>query len=216
MQVSELFDGDRQSLSLLNKSKLWQLETSKLTPIHLVSFIGQCGTLGQEIEGRKEILRMLELLLEKMIDGTVPFDSIVTFDPAYRREPPRLLGDFCRDMLELSIPRRRALIFGLEIGYDLDIADIVELTWREALQLADTPMAKRMVAGLVPHTKLPYAFWEWQGNATAMPLIGLQASFDEISGGMSWVDYRNAYRGSLKIVPEADAELAALQCGFGG
>lgn len=216
MQVSELFGSDRQSLSLLNKSKLWHLETSKLTPLHLICFIGQCGAVDQEVRARQEVLRMLELLLDKMVTGILPYDPIVTFDPSYRREPPRLLGDFCRDMIELSLPRRRALIFGLEIGYDLEIDDVVELTWREAVRLADSPVAKRMVSGLVPHTKLPYAFWEWHGDATAMPLIGLQASFDGVSGGMTWAEYRNAYRGALRVVPEADAELVALQCGFSG
>lgn len=216
MQVSELFGSDRQSLAWLNRSKLWHLDTDQITTLRLTSFIAQCATEGGEYDARREVLRMLELMLDRMVQGDLPYNPVVTFDTASRRAPPRLLGDFCRDMLALSIPRRRALIYGLEIGYDLELPDIVELTWKEAIQLADTPMAKKIVMGLPKHLKLPYAFWEWFGDTRAMPLVGLQASFDEVSGGLGWVDYRNAYRGALRVVPEADAELVALQCGFAG
>lgn len=206
MQVSDLFGSDRQTLSLLNKSKLWHLHTDQLSQINLIAFIAQCAAEGQETEARQEVLIMLERLLDNMVHGNLPYDSIVTFNPGWRRRAPMMTSDYCRALLEVPLPRRRALLFGLEIDYDLTLPEIIELTWREANELAgDSKVAKRIVAGLTAHMKLSYAFWEWMDDARAMPLVGLQETFDEISGGLTWEDYRKAYRGALRVFPEDDA-----------
>lgn len=215
MQVSDLFEGDSQTLSLLNKSKLWHLPTEKLSTISLIAFIGQCSAEGQEAEGRQEVLIMLEHMLDQMVRGNLPYDPIVTFTPGWRRSAPKTTSDYCRALLDVPIPRRRALLYGLEIDYDLSIAELVELTWKEAYELAGgSPVARKIVEGLTSHLKLNYAFWEWLDDARAMPLVGLQATFDDVSGGMTWEDYRNAYRGALRVFPEADAEQVAARFGF--
>ncbi len=206
MQVSDLFEGDSQTLSLLNKSKLWHLPTDKLSTISLRAFIGQCAMQGSEIEARQEVLLLLERLLDQMVRGNLPYDSIVTFSPGWRRPAPLTTSDYCRALLEIPLPRRKALLYGLEIEYDLALEEIVELTWKDAYQLAGgSVVAQNIVNGLTTHLKLNYAFWEWMDDARAMPLVGLQTTFGEISGRMSWEDYRKAYRGALRVFPEADA-----------
>ncbi|WP_199153511.1 hypothetical protein [Chromobacterium sp. ASV23] len=214
MQVSELFMGDCQSLAVLNKSKLWQLDTSKLTTINLISFIKQAAIDGFEYEARQDVLILLERMLDKMVAGTIPYNPIVTYDPAQPRRQPRLLGEYCTDLIELSIPRRRAILFALETDLDLSLDDVVELSWRAAAEAATTEASRRIVMGLPRHLRLPYAFWEWMDHARAMPLVGLQASFEGISGGRSFPEYKAGYKGALRVMPEADAELVALQCGL--
>jgi hypothetical protein len=184
--------------ALLTRSHLWELEASTLTNTHFRAFIKQ-----MELEGLGDLaLYEASIAVREMRRSGLASAPSLAFASL---QPRMTMGELRTGLEQLSLTRRRALLFALEQG--LDDYDLVMLRPAAAALLPLTSLAREILAMTPRRLHCAYLFWE-DRNGKPMPLFGIGQQVFEIFGRV-WMELVAAYRDMVPV--DYDADVAHIQ-----
>jgi hypothetical protein len=123
---------------------------------------------------------------------------------ANRAEVPFTATDFIDGLSNMDPVYRRAVLFGLE--QQLDASEVIDMTWRLALQLPLTELARKCVASAPRHIRLPYLFWTEDDSGMQTPLLQLHERVLDGFYGRSWSELQHAYQAMVWIDFKSEEE----------
>lgn len=191
--------------SLLSQSHLWGRHVEKLTAVDLEVFLrGHWGTLRYT-----EAVRQVNALIDQAWHATVRKEitvvpAITSYDPVTRQRIT--VDELCSWLNEVSLVRRRAVLFGLETR--MPIQEIIGLTWKTLRKMHVTlpNYAVTLAAAGPRHFKIDYVFWETLPNNAVAPLFGLGENVLKVSQGMGYEALQRLYRETLPFDQKDDLE----------
>lgn len=190
--------------SPLASDRLWNRDLELVSDMEISLFYARAGLVGLKGNAIEAIDRLQTALILSAIDGTkVPKEAmrLVAHEPPVERFA---VDEFIDRLVKLPSARRAAVLFALEMA--LAPERVVELTWKEAANMAQLPTQARetiRARATVRHLKLPYVFWEWAGERIATPLLQLAVSAEE-AFGMPWPRIQQRYTSMLWVSGRAD------------
>lgn len=189
--------------SLLSSSPLWKRDLHTIKPIDLYVF----AALHRNTPHYNEALRNIDTVIN---EGMKLFarDEIGQADFMFFQEPVSTftVTDLCECLVEISLSRRRALLFCLEMK--MQPREVIELAWSDLRGMQLTHLAGEVVRSMPRHIRLNYVFWDTLPNGAAAPLFGLTESALEASRGLGFETLQRLYNRMVMI--DAEAELDAF------
>ncbi|MFT4064236.1 hypothetical protein [Paraburkholderia sp.] len=185
--------GDLSSLlgnSPIAQSPLWTKPVDQIVPAQFIAFQTRLTFDGHGEEAKVILETILGELKAAHVKGSIPHVPVLDFTIPLAR---MTLGDLRKGLEQLERPRPAAVLFGLEA--DLEIDEVISLTWEKAKVLREGHLSKiaRELLRLAPrHLGTPYVFWQTMNGAPA-PLFGLSLELAAIFD-MEWPELRKAYR----------------------
>jgi hypothetical protein len=190
--------------SNLTQTKLWPKPTNQVKPLDLLIYHKSEKMQGNGARATEELDVLIGETVKAMLDGRVNDAPYV----AYMNERPTMtLGDFTDALYfsELSLSRRKALLFALETNTKPE--DVVALTWNKALRLKFSPLAMAILNTQPRHIRLNYVFWEEIDTfGMAGPLFGLSQNLQETFEGLSFHQVKKLYDAAPQVDPFIEGE----------
>lgn len=189
---------------LIAQSPLWNRHIENLKPLDLTAFLRLHWGTPLHSKAVRQVGLLIDLGWFATIDRKLPQAPAITFfDPTQRERIT--VDELCAWLGEVSVVRRRAILFALETG--MPIPDLINLTWKQLHGMKDVSDYAMTMANLNPrHIKLDYVFWEPMVNLAAAPLFGLAESMMTVSQGMGYDALKRLYREAIPFDTKADLE----------
>lgn len=187
--------------SLISESRLWTREASGLTPLDLSLFV----ISHKHKDTYSQALREVDIVITAGIEALISGDIDKADFTDYRLPKAAFTATDLVEWLScVSLPRRRAILFALEMK--LSPREVIGLEWGTLGQYGLTPLAFELVSASPRHIKLKYVFWDYLSNGAAAPLFGLAESALEVSQGLNFGVLQSLYDNMVLVDTAADAE----------
>lgn len=189
---------------LIEQTPIWNRDVERLQPLDLTVFIRSHWGTPQYYEAIRQVESLIDVCWHATIVKELPQSPAITFcDPVPRQRIT--VDELCAWLSEVSLVRRRAVLFALETG--MPVQEIIGLTWKKLHRTQGISDYGRAVAALgTRHFRIDYVFWEPLPNLAAAPLFGLADSIMEVSQGMGLDALARLYREALPFDTRADGE----------
>lgn len=197
MQLNQLPGQWRHTL--IENSALWNRSVYDLSSLDLKIFLRQHWQTPVYTRALTEVTDLTNIVWESVINGALTDAPRIVY---FEVPTPRLTIDELLSWLsEVSIERRKAILFALETG--CSIRETVELEHGDLSTKRLTPFAANIVRSMARHLQLDYIFWETTETNKAMPLVGLEESVIDVSQGMGFDGLRRLYQDMI-VIDRAD------------
>jgi len=191
------------SNSPLSTSKLWWRDINTIAGPELHAFVARMGYEGYGHEAWSNVAVAQGEVRRAACRGEVGPVPMLEFRlPGVRMTT----GEFRSLLAQVSVPRRKAILFALETGTDLK--DVLSLRWPAALKINVTEQARWVLLGMPRHIRSDLVFWEYSRNGSPFPLVGLAEQLAGMTQNMTWSGLVDCYRRAIPY--DYDAELRAF------
>jgi hypothetical protein len=176
--------------SPIAQSSLWNQPVDTIHPAQFVAFQTRMSFDDHGAEAKVILETVMAELTLAHTRGDIPRVPALSFSIPLER---MTLGDLRKGLEQLERPRPAAVLFGLEA--DLEIDQVITLTWEKAKVLREGPLSNiaRELLRLAPRRLgTPYVFWQELNGAPA-PVFGLSLELAAIFD-VEWPELRRAYK----------------------
>jgi hypothetical protein len=199
MKISDF--ANELDLRLIRSSHLWDREVAKISALDIDVFIRSFANSPSQADAKHEVDMLIATCWDHCTHGGFVAPDIVIFGPT----PERLtIDDLTSRLEEISLARRRAILFALETGKT--VTEVSSLTWKQLKEEKLSDLALSIANSQIRHIKLPYVFWERLNDIIALPLVNLGEDAIRVSRGMGMTYLRMQYLNLIPISYSADFE----------
>jgi hypothetical protein len=189
--------------SPLGEDKLWSRPVDRISETELQLFYARASLAGL----RQQAYDLIDQLQAEAIRLAIDADNAADLSVLVLHVPPErryYVDELVDGLSKLSVSRRGACLFALELGWPL--TRVMELQWRDAVKLECAGLAREVltVANASRHIRLPYVFWEWATEQIACPLLDLQLSIEQ-AFDCTWPALVQRYATIIRIDRRADS-----------
>lgn len=195
MLLKEALNPSLPQYTLLTGSKIWERDVESLRWIDMRALYVRLHQV--ELHDSEQVKATLYSLREEirtlaqrgLVDCHIGVLGFTLED-----QKPLLSCQLVEWLWQMSIPRRRLVLFSLSTGYPLERC--IDLDWPVALRLIRSGMLTGFPAELVQaqprHFQFPIVFWE-QGSVGPVPLVGVRKEMERIAD-MGWDTLAGKYQ----------------------